>query len=308
MTEWNLNRDFFGLNSKFQTGRESYKIGDFFIKKYVDRHECEYEYAMLRKIIDIHPANFLVPKVFKTYVNSSGFFIIMERIKGSYLKNYIVNYLLLRENKALEVFTDLGSALREFHRSPLEGLHPCSLPNSCRKVKLEISMLSERLATSHIISNELKKAILDYIGRINNMDDEIFGCVNLHGEFYFTHIILSKDKFVFVDFHDACRGPAYFDLAMLSTSLYVSLTLPFYTPRQLAPLINAFLKGYCRKCLNNKMFELIKLGELYVILREILKYSRALQTSSFMNKLLATLKIKRLKTAIEEVIIPYISG
>ncbi|MCX8169905.1 MAG: hypothetical protein N3D72_02330, partial [Candidatus Methanomethyliaceae archaeon] len=234
----------FELDFKTQTGRESLMSGDFFIKKYADKHECIYEYSILEKIAKTCSTNFLVPKAFKIIVGSNDSFIIMERIKGIPLRKYIINYLLYGKNDVPKMFNNLGKVLRELHYSPLEGLRTCNFPNSCEEIKLEISKLSEKLVTSHILDSELKKAILTSIKGISKMNDEIFTNVNLHGEFYFTHIILSKSKYVFLDFHNACNGPSYFDIAMLSTSLNVSLTLPLLTLRQLTPLIHAFLNGY----------------------------------------------------------------
>ncbi|MEM1661095.1 MAG: hypothetical protein QXR17_08180 [Candidatus Bathyarchaeia archaeon] len=79
--------------------------------------ECIYEYNILKKIADAYPISFRVPKVFKFYSDSNGFLIIMERIKGAPLENYIIKYLLFGENKALKVFNGLGGALKETHRS-----------------------------------------------------------------------------------------------------------------------------------------------------------------------------------------------
>ncbi len=224
--------NFFRLNFKFQTGREVYGAGGFFIKRYMNELECVYEYNILKKIADVYPISFRVPKVFKVYSGSNGFLMIMERIKGAPLENYIVKYLLFEEYKALKVFNGLGGALRELHYSPLEGLHNGFFPNSYQEIRLEISNMSRKLAALRVLSNKLMNTILNVVEEISVMGDEIFTHVILHGEFYFTHIILSKGKYVFLDFHNACKGPSYFDLAMLSTSLYASIMLPFYTPIQ----------------------------------------------------------------------------
>ncbi|MEM2294523.1 MAG: aminoglycoside phosphotransferase family protein [Nitrososphaerota archaeon] len=298
-------RDLFRLNFRFHTGRETYRTGDFFVKRYTNELEGVYEYNVLEKITDAHPISFRVPKVFKVYRDSSGFLIIMEKVKGTPLENYIVRYLLFEENRALKVFNGLGKALRELHYSPLKGLRKGFFPNSYQEIKLEIFNISRRLVALHVLSKKLMNTILDAVEETSSIDDEIFAEVNLHGEFYFTHIILSEGKYVFLDFHNACKGPAYFDLAMLSISLYVSITLPYLNPLRLTPLISTFLTGYYGKRLNEEMIKSIKLAELYVALREILTYSKALyDNSSLINKLSITLKIKRLKTAIKEVIIP----
>ncbi|MEM3980792.1 MAG: phosphotransferase, partial [Ignisphaera sp.] len=213
--------------------------------------------------------------------------------------------LLFGEDKALEIFNGLGRALRELHYSPLRGLRNGFFPDSHQKIRLEISSTSRKLAALHVLNNKLMNTIHDAVEETSSIDDEIFANVNLHGEFYFTHIILSEGKYAFLDFHNACKGPAYFDLAMLSISLYVSITLPYLNPLRLTPLISTFLAGYYGKRLNKEMIKSIKLAELYVALREILTQSKALyDNSSLINKLPITLKINRLKTAIKEVIIP----
>ncbi|MEM2292720.1 MAG: aminoglycoside phosphotransferase family protein, partial [Nitrososphaerota archaeon] len=268
-----LLRNFLRFNFRLRTGREAYGAGDFFVKRYMNELECVYEYNVLKKIADVHSVSLFVPKVFKVHRDSNGFFMIMERIKGTPFENYIVNYLLFGEGKALKVFNGLGEALRELHYFPLKGLHNGFFPNSYQKIRLEISNISKKLAALRVLSNKLINTILNAVEEISGIDDEIFANVNLHGEFYFTHIILSKGKYVFLDFHNACKGPSYFDLAMLSTSLYVSVTLPFYTPRQLTPLVHAFLTGYYGKRLSDKLLKSIELAELYVNLREILTYA-----------------------------------
>ena len=111
------------MKLKPQTSQEAYGAGDFFIKRYVNEPECVYECNVLKKVADAHPLSFLVPKVFKIYSGSNGSFIIMERIKGTPLENYVINYLLFKENKALKVFNGLGRALKELYHSSLEGLH-----------------------------------------------------------------------------------------------------------------------------------------------------------------------------------------
>ncbi|MEM1785871.1 MAG: aminoglycoside phosphotransferase family protein [Candidatus Bathyarchaeia archaeon] len=279
-------------------------MNGLFVKIYADKYECSYEYAVLREIAAANPITFLVPKVFKMSTGSGHSFIVMKRIEGTPLQNFIMNFLLFKESEALKIFNGLGKALRELHYVNLKGLHNGSFPNSLQKIKLEISNLSRTLVALNVLDHKFRSKILNIIEEVNYIDDEIFDNVNLHGEFYFTHVLLSKNKYVFVDFHNACKGPSYFDLAMLSTSLYASITLPFCTPRQLTPLIHAFLTGYYGERLNVKMFKSIELAELYVNLREILAYARYLRSPSFLNRLLAMLKIRRLKTAIEEVILP----
>ena len=107
------------------------------------------------------------------------------------------------------------------------------------------------------------------------------------------------------DLHNAQRGASYFDLAMLSISLYVSLTFPPQALKRFTPLIEALLKGYYGKDLNAEIIKSMKLAELYIALREILVYARTLHAKvSLITSFLTMLKIKRLKVAIKEVILP----
>lgn len=298
------SRNRFRLIFKSQTGREVYGTGNFFIKRYTNESEFIHEFNMLKNIWDSRPFSFSVPRVFKIYSNSNCYFIIMEKIDGIPLENYILSFILFRNESSLRVFNDLGKALRELHYSLLEDSCKGILPNSYQKIRLGISSISEKLANLHVLDDELKSVIIDAVKKMDKVDERVFVDVNLHGEFYFTHVIHSKGRFVFIDFHNACKGPSYFDLAMFATSLYASVMLPYFTPKQLRPLIQAFLSGYYGEVLNEKVLKSIKLTMLYVILREILVYVRALHSSSHTKRLLAMIKIKRLKTAIEEEILP----
>jgi hypothetical protein len=121
--------------------------------------------------------------------------------------------------------------------------------------------------------------------------------------------MLQNGKFILFDFHNAQRGPSYFDLAMLSISLYVSLTFTFCTLKRFTPLIEAFLTGYYEKDLNTETIKSIKLTELYMALREILTHARALcAENSPVTRLIIVFKIRRLKEAIKEVILPRITA
>lgn len=297
--------DLFRLSFMPQTGRSSYVIDDFFVKEYMDADECSYEYAVLREIATANPSTFIVPKVFKISINPRRSHIIMERMYGSPLQNSIIDFLLSRKNEPLKTFRDLGRALRELHHISLKNLHESLFPNSLQEIKLEISNLSEKLEKLHALNHKFRDRILNTTEKITHVNNKIFTTVNLHGEFYFTHIALSNGKYVFFDFHRACKGPSYFDLAMLNTSLYASITLPYLNPKQLTPLIDAFLTGYYKKDLDNETIKSIKLAELYITLREILAHARTLHIRNPRTiKLVTTLKMRRLKTAIKKIILP----
>lgn len=295
------------LRSSFlpRTGRSFYVVDDFFIKKYSDSRECEYEYMVLEGIAAANPTTFLVPKVFKVSVSSEDSFIIVELVKGDRLQDFITNFLLFRESEAIKTFEGLGRALRELHHMSLKGLRSCSFPNSLQKIKSEIFKSSRVLEVLNTLDHELGVRIRNAVGDITRVDNEIFTNVNLHGEFYFSHVLLSSGKYVFVDFHNSCRGPSYFDLAALSVSLYGSVTLPCFKPTQLMPLINAFLAGYYGRPLDNEAIKSVRLAELYVALKEILSCSGVLQSNlPLTNKFLAVLRARRLKKAVKESILP----
>lgn len=295
----------FRLGLKPRTGRSCYAVNGFFVKEYEDVNECMYEYTVLQGIATANPSAFLVPKVFRVNVSSRRSYIVMERIYGYSFQDLIIKFLLFRKSDAIRIFNDLGRALRELHYINIRNLRKCLLPDSLQKIKLEIHSLSEKLEKLRVLDYKFRNRMLDAVEEITYVTNEIFTNVNLHGEFYFTHIILSNGKYVFLDFHRTCRGPSYFDLAMLSTSLYTSITLPYLDPSQLIPLLYSFLTGYYGRGVDVKLIKSMKIAELYVTLREILLYAGLLYTRNpWLMKLTAMLKIKRLKTAIEKVILP----
>ncbi|MCR8487092.1 MAG: aminoglycoside phosphotransferase family protein, partial [Crenarchaeota archaeon] len=204
------------------------------IKEYSNPEECIYEYSVLKRIAKSKPETFIVPKVFKIIRDSNRTLLIMERLEGIPLMRLASP--LHRESEALKVFHGLGEALRELHSLNIEGLRNLSLPLSTSEITFEISRLSQKLVSSKMLDYKIKETILKITKKTNQVKNEIFARVNLHGEFYFTHVILSKGKYAFFDFHDACKGPCYFDLAKFTGSLYVSLSLQIQTMKQLARL------------------------------------------------------------------------
>jgi aminoglycoside phosphotransferase len=293
---------------KASTGRNIIKIGKYIIKLYENVDECAYEYEVLTKIALSDPVTFKVPKVYKLFKIQDNSALIMERIAGYYLENYILDFLLHNDPKAVRIFYLLGKAIRELHILDLDGLRSSFLPSSRSELKNKVVELSKKLAASEIIDNRLINAILDDLKKAD-ATSKIFLTVNLHGELYFTHILVQNSKFILLDLHNMQRGPSYFDLAMLAVSLYVSLAFSFFTLKQITPLIEAFLTGYYGKDLDAETFSSMKLAELYVALREILTYARNLYSKSPpAMRLLTTLKIKRLKTAIKEVILPKLTA
>jgi len=290
------------LSSSFSVGREVRKTTNMVIKIYSNPEECIYEYSVLKRIAESNPETFIVPKVFKIIRDSNRTLLIMERLEGIPLMRFASP--LHRESKALKVFHGLGEALRELHSLNMEGLRNLSLPLSTLEITFEISRLSQKLASSKMLDYKIKETILKITKEINQVKNEIFASVNLHGEFYFTHVILSKGKYAFFDFHEACKGPCYFDLAKFTGSLYVSLSLQIQTMKQLATLSDAFLSGYFGKYFDDNLIRSIKLAELYMYLKAIWNLRFSYRKSSPPVTFIVIQKIRRLKTAIEKVILP----
>jgi len=296
------------LKFKTSTGRSIIKIHKYILKTYNDADECVYEHRVLSNIALSKPVTFRIPKVFKLLKTQSHSALIMEYIAGYNLDKYILNFLLCGNSNAVKIFYRLGKAVKELHNLGLDDLRGSSLPSSCSELKDEIVELSKRLVTWRLIDHKLLSTILNSLEKVV-LTDEIFLSTSLHGELYFTHIMLKDDKFILLDFHNAQRGPSYFDLATLCISLYVSLAFTFCTLKRFTPLIEAFLTGYYEKGLNTETIKSIKLAELYMALREILTCARALcAENSPTTRLIIALKIRRLKMAIKEVILPRLTA
>jgi hypothetical protein len=291
------------LKFKISTGRNIIKIQGYIIKIYNDADECTYEHGVLSNIALSKPIIFKVPKIFKLLKTQSYSALIMEHIVGHRLDDYILDFLLYGNSDAVKIFYQLGKAVRELHIMNLDGLRNSSLPQSCSELKNEIVELSKRLVTWRTIDHKLFNTILNYLEKVD-LTYEIFLSVSLHGELYLTHILVQDGKLILLDFHNAMRGPSYFDLAMFSISLYDSLAFAFCNLKRFTILIEAFLAGYYGKSLNSVIIRSLKLAELYIALREILKYTKTLYTeSSLVIRLILMIKIRRLKKAIKEVIL-----
>jgi tRNA A-37 threonylcarbamoyl transferase component Bud32 len=296
------------LKSKTSTGRSIIRIHSYIIKTYNNFKEAAYEYCVLSKIALSKPITFRAPRVFKFLKTQNNSALIMEHIEGHRLDNYILDFLLCNNPYAFKIFYRLGKAVRELHNMDLDGLHSSSIPSSCSELKDEIVDLSKKFVTWRIIDHKLLNTILNSLEKVV-LSEEIFLPISLHGELYFTHILLQDNKLILLDFHNAQKGPSYFDLAMLSISLYVSLTFTFCTPKHFTPLIEAFLSGYYGKTLNAEIIKSMKLAELYIALREILTYARTLYAeNSPATRLINGLKIRRLKVAIKEAILPKLTA
>jgi len=284
------------------TGRDVIKIGKFVAKIHDDLHEASYEYQNLTEIALSRPKLFKVPNAIRLVKGQSVGAIIMEYISGHNLDNYILDYLLRENINITKILYKTGKALREFHNLKLNDLKNSSLPATYLDLKSEIVKLSKDLVEAGLINEKLFDEIFSAIKKVR-VDDKIFTKVNLHGEFYFTHIILHNGEIAFIDLQNAQKGPLYFDLAMFNISLYSSLMFSLFSPKDLIPLARAFLLGYLGW--NDDYFIMsLSLAELYIALREILSHVHALYTEkSFIRSLLIVFKIRRLKSVIDEVIL-----
>jgi len=292
------------LKFKALTGRSLIKLEKYIVKMYNDATESQYEYNVLSEIAHSNPITFRAPRVVKLIRTQSTNALIMEHVTGRNLDSYLWDFLLYNDREAVKVFFRLGKAIRELHSFNLSGLRNSHFPSSCSELKDRIRELYKKLLALRLVDSNLCNTISEVLEKANAAN-KIFSPVNLHGELYFTHILMQDKRIVLLDFHNAQKGPSYFDLAMLSISLYVSLIFPFQTLRRFATLLEAFLKGYYGKDLNAEIVNSIKLAELYLALREILVYARTLHAeNSLTTTLVTTLKIRRLKAAIKETILP----
>jgi tRNA A-37 threonylcarbamoyl transferase component Bud32 len=296
--------EFLRSEFKISTGRHIMKIHEYAVKTYNDVNESAYEYSVLSNIALYGPITFKVPRIFRFLKTQSYNLLIMEYVAGRRLDNHILDFLLRGSPDAVKIFYRLGKAVKELHNMNLSGLSNSPFPRSSSELKEEIARLSRRLVAWKLINNKLFNIILCSLEKMD-LTNEIFLPASLHGELYYTHILMQDGKIVFLDFHNAQKGPSYFDLAMLSISLYVSLAFSYHSLKKFTRLIEAFLKGYYGKDLSSKIIKSMKLAELYVALREILTYARTLWLeNSMLTSFLTMLKIKRLKAAINETILP----
>jgi len=285
------------------TGRDIIKIGKFIVKIHSDLHEAFYEYQNLTEIALSRPKLFKVPNAVRLMNGQGVGAIIMEYVPGHNLDNYILDYLLRENMNITKIFYKIGKALREFHNLKLNNLKNSSLPITELDLKSEITKLSKDLVEAGLINEKLFDEIFSAIKKVR-VDDKIFTKVNLHGEFYFTHVMLHNGEIVFVDLHNVQRGPLYFDVAMFNISLYSSLMFLPWKPKDFIPLIRAFLLGYLGW--NDDYFiKSLSLAELYIILREILKHGCVLYVEGSLIKLLLNmLKLKRFRSTIKEAVLP----
>jgi len=290
---------------RISTGRNVLCFNKYFVKVHTDAYDALYEYQMLLEIYRHKPTEFRVPRAFKLLKTSKRNIIIMEHIKGSSLDTYILNFILKHDLKAIKIFYKIGKAVRELHYLPLSGLRKTSLPFSYLKLVDETIKLAKRAVVLGLLGEDVLEPISYIIRELNDVI-ELFKPVNLHGELYFSHVIISDGRVpVFIDFHNAQIGPTYFDLVMFSISLYGSAIFLPWHPWKLVPLIEAFLQGYFGGKINSELWRILAFAELYITLREILNYVEVLNHEVPRRiKLLNMIKIMRLKKTLSQVVLP----
>jgi hypothetical protein len=290
------------------TGRDVIKIGEkYFVKLYSDVAEAYYEYRVLLEIANYSPKLFKVPKVFKliTLPNKRAA-IVMEYIPGKSLDTNILAFLLTRDFNVVGVFNRIGRALRELHRLPLAGLKGSELPSSNKTFIRELKMFIDNGIKLGLFNTEEYHFIIRAIESLEIVE-EFFATTNLHGEMYFTHVLLQRDgSIVFVDFHNMRKGPLYYDLAMFAISLYSSILFTPWSPKKLTSPIKAFLTGYFEKRLSNRYIRSFAAVQLYVILRELQKHLVTPSSRESIIKVVipSKMKMKRLRRALKEAVIP----
>ncbi|MCW3995288.1 MAG: hypothetical protein NWE98_03950 [Candidatus Bathyarchaeota archaeon] len=222
----------------------------------------------------------------------------MEYVNGHRFDSIFLHYLINESHKSKDILNSFGVALGEFHSLTLENLPQSSFPLTPSQLKKEVILLSENLEQKEIINKNLLHRILDFT-ETAQVSDKIFVTVTLHGELYFTHVFVLSDKFVLFDLHNILRGPSYFDLAMFALSIRVSLAFSAFSTRKFDPLLCSFLMGYYKNHCEKKIFESIKVAEIYVALREIMSLCY-LKKIPLIVRLQNALKIQRLRHVIDQ--------
>ena len=287
---------------KGSTGRNIRKLGKFVVKIYEDKDECLHEYERLTKVMNANPKNFRVPKIYKIVVRREAASMIMEQVEGKPLDNLIIKFLLFKDPEAHKVFYILGKALRELHTINSSRMVNCFISASQEEIVREVSKLAKSLAILGIIDQKTEKIILSFTNSMK-IAEEVLSPAFLHGEFYFTHILLLDNELpIFLDFHNSCDGPRYYDLSMLGLSLHVSLLFPSFLTRKLKELEQIFLTGYYGKAYNDNLLNSIRLTMLYLALRELMKIIDVFNKSLLIERLILAFKIRRLKYLINGII------
>jgi len=291
-----LLSDFFELlrlRIKAPTGRSIIFFRDVVVKVYESLDEGTYEYNLLQKIKSFKTEKFRVPSAIKFVrgLNSKSA-IIMEKVKGMKLDDVIVSYLLFNKKESIKIFYCLGTAVKELHQLGMRGIKTYCLPTSIYELTREIANLIIQLDVLGLINKKDYEQILHLIKKKANVNFSLFSKGFIHGELYFTHVLLSNEKPVLIDFHRACKGPIYYDLAMFLLSMHSSFLYSKFR-KKLDRLYDAFLRGYFGR-VDENLFTSIVIAEVYLVLRETIAGLRNLKREkSLRGRLLTKIRIKK---------------
>ena len=281
------------MRIKVSTGRSIIFFRDVVVKIYESLDEGIYEYNLLQKIKSFKTEKFRVPLAIKFVqgLNSKSA-IIMEKVKGMKLDDVIVSYLLFNKKESIKIFYCLGTAVKELHELGTRGIRTYCLPTSIYELTREITNLIIQLDLLGLINKKDYEQVLHLIKQKANVNFSLFSEGFIHGELYFTHVILSNGKPVLIDFHRACKGPIYYDLAMFLLSIHSSFLYSKFR-KKLDQLYNAFLRGYFGRVDENLSMSII-IAEVYLVLREMIAGLRNLRREkSLRARLLTKIRIKK---------------
>jgi len=277
-----------GKLRKTRKNRSYFKSETFFLKTYESVDAAEYEFKAISAIKRGHPLRFDVPRVLKLVENSNGALCLMSCVNEEPLEEVLHRYLLRIDSDAIDIFFNVGQALRELHEIEVDYLVSRSYPSSPKKLLESIEKNIADIAHFGVSNLPFEKAsCFNKVG----LDSRLFEKVTLHGEAYFTHVFCSSKNIVFVDLEQVCNGPVYFDVANFLVSLHSSLLISPLVLNRVSVLERAFLVGYFGKSIP---YDSLKLAELFIILRETLSCLEQLSLpSDLKSRYWRTFKLKR---------------
>jgi len=297
------------LNSVGPGSRKVHRIGNCVVKAYSLASDAWYEYNALSTVTGLHPANVAVPVPIGIRQNTNRTFVFTEYVEGYSLVPKVFLAMFVKKSRDIDLFHDLGIALKSFHMMEADGFDESEIPGEPGALKARIEDLAKGVAGVGVLDPSLTRQLLNRIGGIE-IDDRIFSTVTLHGDFHFWNLLISRGKPVFLDLSHAKRGPCHRDLATFSLCLWSSLCYPLSGAKRLRYLAHAFLSGYygqdfAQAC-STGLARSVELSELYEALREIDLNLKVWHKRGYETKVWAKLKIRRLKTVIENVILPHL--
>lgn len=287
-----------------QTGRLTVRLKKVVLKVFSSEEEARREYSALIKLNRATANNkkyFLMPKPIDLIKKKrTEYVLVATRLRGHRLRDYLLTLAFTEPNETtFTIFRKLGSGLRTFHNLPMNCQKTFLRPTSGQEIFSSTVNLAEELTRLRSFDRNLVENIKKI--KIPKIDSQLTRNATLHGEFYFTHVmIIDNSEFGLVDFTEVCNGPAYYDLATFNYSLYRSLMPISLEVRKL--LAKEFLKGYFKEFSKELLFS-VRLTELYVIVYLASKFLRN-TGNSWSSQLIADLWIKKLIKAVRGIILP----